>query len=932
MITKKAWLPVVLSALFIAESYGFGMAANQNISLKAGWNLVSFAVQPENPAVDVALYDIIGDGRLVALWSYDAQSETWYTYPSPMVGIPAITTIQTGKGYWLKVTSATTLAISGTDNPPAGTMVFETGWNLVGFCTDSPKPYDRVFYNLPIREIWKYDAAAGQFKGIELPSYIGQPLLEDFTQLQPGEGYWVYATEAFTLEPGLGTAMEGDKDLPPLLNENPEYGVRYEWMDQTPGDEDIGLDGWYDQPDTQRALTFRDSMTSQSISVYNTGSGILGWSAQIDDSEDTPWLKFMVTDEETGEEVLVERLDGTVTTDTTVLQVVCDRSGMFPGDYDAAITFKSNGVGDEAARNIDVHMNVAKIDGDYKFVVQFDTVDGKRADMHSPRLFLSIYNDRDGLKGIVDEKQTLLMPERFYLTGQYYQAGTNRFILSGSLGLDVDSGDNPYNTPIRREITLLGDRSELGDAMLGPLDLKGEYRETIRNVLKEPIYLAGTFTATRIQGAPSAIDSGGNEKSGGPVPDDGALLESTIKIEERMIITEVDATVNLTHTRPADLRVTLISPEGTEVTLRDRLAAILGEATFDTDTTPVGIMADFNGEMSDGEWILRVEDLESGEEGELIEWSLDVKGTKVYSISGAIANVGEGATVLLTGCGLTMAAATDAAGNYQFDDLINCHYTITVLQQGFENLSEEIDISGANEGGKNLAPEKLAAGSGDFLLSPVSGLAPLQVLLTDISPPGLFESGHEYQYSWTFYRIVDGTPQSFAAKTSELPHIKQVFNQPGIYTAKMEIFDMAATGAPVVAVDKPDRYITVGPSGDGSYVLTSFTVLGAAGCRGCIADDEGTSCCSNENAFDSATFDIDRPPISSIGFEDTNAFTSSVDPATRTNQVGINGTLDPPVGPEGDLSRHFHIFVNACQLIGGRSVEGNKVLSIGANP
>ena len=39
--------------------------------------------------------------------------------------------------------------------------------------------------------------------------------------------------------------------------------------------------------------------------------------------------------------------------------------------------------------------------------------------------------------------------------------------------------DNPYGTDLRRDITLIGDRSEFGDAFLGPLDLKGRYFETI---------------------------------------------------------------------------------------------------------------------------------------------------------------------------------------------------------------------------------------------------------------------------------------------------------------------------------------------------------------------------------------------------------------------------------------------------------------------
>jgi len=154
---------------------------------------------------------------------------------------------------------------------------------------------------------------------------------------------------------------------------------------------------------------------------------------------------------------------------------------------------------------INVFMEVASVDGDYSVIAQIDTINGEPADTHSPRLFLSLYNDAAGLKGIIDETRTLLMPKRFQMAGELFEDGTNRFTVSGSFELAPGDPDNPYQTTLRRDITLLGDRSEFGDAQLGPLDLKGEYRETIRNVLSEPIYLAGTFRAERLQNEPSAI-------------------------------------------------------------------------------------------------------------------------------------------------------------------------------------------------------------------------------------------------------------------------------------------------------------------------------------------------------------------------------------------------------------------------------------------
>lgn len=922
MRKMKVWLSGILFVFLFFICSANAIAVNQQIELIAGWNLISFAVQPTNSEVEAVLDEIITNGKFIAIWTYDAASETWSTYPAPLDAIPAIEHIETNKGYWLKVTSATTLTVEGTEAMPICSTSFVAGWNLVGFSADETKPYDRVFYGAPVREIWKYDAAAGQFKGMELPATPGAPIIEDFTELEPCAGYWVYASEPFTLEPFLGTAMEGDKDVPPLLTDDPIPGERLEWSDFTPGDEDIGMDGYYDRPDTQRALTFRDNMTSQNISIYNTGSGILTWTAHIDDPENSFWLRFAIMDEEEGKEVFVESLSGSVTTDTVILKVVADRTGLPSGDYEATITIIGNETGDEPIREITVYMNVAAIDGDYKVIAHIDTVDNKKADMHNPRLFLSLYNDRDGLKGIIDDHRTLLMPERFYMTGAYYEEGTNHFIISGSLELPVGQ-DNPYKVPLRRDITLIGDRAGSQDAMLGPLDLKGEYRETIRNVLKEPIYLAGTFTATRIQSQPSTIDSSDSGGEGGSIPDDGAILEKTIDISERMIITEVDVTVNLTHSRPADLLVTLVSPTGTEVRLRKRTTAIVGEVTYDMDETPVDSMEDFNEEMSDGSWTLIVDDQESGETGTLVSWSLNIKGTRVYSIRGTISNVGEGASVLLTGCGLSLITTTGAGGGvYNFDNLINGIYSITVSVPGYESNIAEVGVNGQDVEGFVLNPKKTVAADADFIFNPISGLKPLIVEFVDISPPDVFETGHDYTYTWTLHKLVDGTPQPYTVRSGEGSQIIQTFDQRGTYISKMEIFDQASPNTPIATVDKPNKYITVGPSEDSSYILTSYTIFGSGGWYG------------NEDAFDSATFDIDRPPYDAEnpGPEDTNAFTGEVNPLTRTNQVGTNMRIDGPVGHDDDLSHHAHIYVNVGQPVIGLSVSGNKVLSIGANP
>lgn len=759
MIGRQHWFArgrqaVIRLALLMLVPITCAGAQVQTIQLRAGWNLISIAVAPADPAPAAVLAPLISAGKFQALWTFDPTANAWSTYPAPTGGVLAITRVDPAHGYWIKVTGAAALTVTGAEGaiPPA-TVNLVAGWNLMGPVAAEPKPYDRVFNTLPVREIWAYDALSGAFGGVQLAPLAAR---EDFTKLNPGQGYWVSLATPAALQPVLGTATPGDLDLDPLLPAATP-GVRTPWTSMTPGDEDIGMDGFYDRPETQRALTLRDNLESQRISIFNDGTGILSYAALVMDPVATPWLRLQGTDQTTGNSIPVERVTGSVTTDTAQVELIADRTGLLPGEYVGAISIQSNGAaGTEPTRTITVRMNVAELDGDYRLLAKIETVNGKKADLHNPRLFLSIYRDRDGLKGIVDDTRTLLMPQRLHLSGASYQAGTNRFTLSGSFELPVGAADNPYQVPLRRDLTLLGDRGAAGDIGVGPLDLKGEYRETIRNVLGDPIYLAGTFVATRLSAQPTTRDQTAPGATGGAVPDLSSLT-SKINVTQRLLLTEVDVKVNLTHTRPTDLRLWLESPQGTRLLLRERSTAVLGELLYDGAAAPVDALANLNGQLSAGEWRLIVEDLAAGETGQLLSWNLDLKGTAVHRLEGTIANVGAGASVLLTGCGFSMVATTDSADHYVFNDLVDCIYKVTVHQNGFQRLSREVAVNGGNSLGNDLAPPAAAPVSPILVEAPTDGAHTLRLVgtlacagLRERAPGGLQLGGEDAADSATF--------------------------------------------------------------------------------------------------------------------------------------------------------------------------------------
>ena len=824
----------LLAIAVVAASVAPARAANQALSLQAGWNLVSFAVTPEDPSPAAVLTPL--GSNLLALWTYDAASGTWSTFPDPPQGVPAITTIVTGRGYWLKVTRNQVLVVDGDDTLPAAPPDLVPDWNLVGFPIDEPVNYDRLLGHRAVREIWTYDETVRTFDGVELDPR-GIPLTPtNFGELRPGKGYWVRVEgETVSLTPVLASALPPDRDVPPLVP-NPSTEERVAWLDRNPGDVDVGGDGFYDRSKTQRAVDLGDDLESDTLSVFNTGAGVLLWKVAVVDPAASPWLRLRVTDPFTDETRLVTEDSGAVATETDVVELVADRTGYGPGTYRAQLRLTSNGADraapEEPERTVDVFMGVADLLGDYRLKADLATVDGKSVDLPQPRLSLSVYRDSEGLKAIVDPRTTLLVSNPVRMVGDIYQSGTTRFVLSGSFEVSASDPNNPFQAAgaaVRRDITLIGSRREKLDEPIGPADLRGEYRETLRfrgaqGELRAPIYLAGTFTAQRTSRRPSTLDVK-EQRGPGPenIPDGTGAFEQSVDVADRQIITEVDVNVDVQHARPDDLVISIRGPDchlEKPVQCRTRLLRnrtttplLTGPIVYDDEARPFESLDVFRGMSSAGRWTLRVEDQVETATGTVRSWSIRLRGTRVASVKGTVAGVGEGATVLLTGCGKILSTTTAADGSYRFDDLVDCLYRVTVQQSGFQRTGAAVALGGTDATGVDLAPP---------------AAPPDQPVPVDL-PAG---PGTRFQ----------------ALTTAAGAGAEAECLAPG---------DGDSCKQPLVPVQ----------GGRLRYVL------------------------------DGATFDVDRPPLGGeVGDEDSNRFLDAVNPSTTTNLPGANDRIDGPAG------------------------------------
>jgi subtilisin-like proprotein convertase family protein len=134
------------------------------------------------------------------------------------------------------------------------------------------------------------------------------------------------------------------------------------------------------------------------------------------------------------------------------------------------------------------------------------------------------------------------------------------------------------------------------------------------------------------------------------IPDNNSAGLNSISIvgeEDNMIVSDVNLTVNISHTWVEDLSLVLISPQGTPVILATNIGSDgnnYANTVFDNEAStsifsgtppytgsfrPQGNLLRFNGEESYGNWVLKIVDSEAEDTGSLLNWSLEICGVLV---------------------------------------------------------------------------------------------------------------------------------------------------------------------------------------------------------------------------------------------------------------------------------------------------------------
>jgi subtilisin-like proprotein convertase family protein len=133
---------------------------------------------------------------------------------------------------------------------------------------------------------------------------------------------------------------------------------------------------------------------------------------------------------------------------------------------------------------------------------------------------------------------------------------------------------------------------------------------------------------------------------------DNATVTSTLVVRDAAAISDVNVTLDITHTYDADLEVYLVSPTGTRVelftrvggwgadftgtTLDEEAATSIadGAAPFSGTFRPEGLLSSFDGEDPNGTWTLEITDTMTADVGTLNAWSLEIAADEPYAESG----------------------------------------------------------------------------------------------------------------------------------------------------------------------------------------------------------------------------------------------------------------------------------------------------------
>jgi hypothetical protein len=164
----------------------------QTLSLKEGWNLVSFYVEADDMSPATVLGPI--QDKLLQIKNLTQTYDP--TLSANFAFLNNLSSLSGKDGYWLKVSEDVSLDVEG-PVPSGASITVKSGWNLVG--------YPRLIGENVASELTSLDPTVVQIKNLESLYDPSNPsFLNTLSTMVPGSGYWLNVTQDGTWKLGDG--------------------------------------------------------------------------------------------------------------------------------------------------------------------------------------------------------------------------------------------------------------------------------------------------------------------------------------------------------------------------------------------------------------------------------------------------------------------------------------------------------------------------------------------------------------------------------------------------------------------------------------------------------------------------------------------------------------------------------------------------------
>ncbi|MDA7522124.1 DUF5011 domain-containing protein, partial [Akkermansiaceae bacterium] len=164
----------------------------QTLSLKEGWNLVSFYVEADDMSPATVLGPI--QDKLLQIKNLTQTYDP--TLSANFAFLNNLSSLSGKDGYWLKVSEDVSLDVEG-PVPSGASITVKSGWNLVG--------YPRLIGENVASELTSLDPTVVQIKNLEsLYDPSNSSFLNTLSTMVPGSGYWLNVTQDGTWKLGDG--------------------------------------------------------------------------------------------------------------------------------------------------------------------------------------------------------------------------------------------------------------------------------------------------------------------------------------------------------------------------------------------------------------------------------------------------------------------------------------------------------------------------------------------------------------------------------------------------------------------------------------------------------------------------------------------------------------------------------------------------------